>query len=193
MKKIFNFVGGFGMSAVLVIDDARIMRVVLKDVLQKYCGYERGNIFEASGGKEGVEQYKEIKPEVVLCDIKMPDMNGIEVVKRIIEFDPKAKIIMVTSSTDEADVRGCITAGAKDYIVKPPSVERVVSAIRDIVGLGDCEYTLESMKEDDKNLAKEIQDLEIVSDDAEKIALRAENAKLKKEIEELKKQLADKG
>ena len=118
------------MSTVLIIDDASIMRMVMKDILQRYCKYEKYNIHEASDGHEAIHKYNKVKPAVVLCDISMPGMNGIDVVKAIIEKDPDAKIIMITASNDEADVVECIRAGAKDYIIKPPKPERVVVAIK---------------------------------------------------------------
>ena len=118
------------MSTVLIIDDASIMRMVMKDILQRYCKYEKYNIHEASDGHEAISKYKKLKPTVVLCDISMPGMNGIDVVREIIERDPDAKIIMITASNDEADVVECIRAGAKDYIIKPPKPERVVVAIK---------------------------------------------------------------
>ena len=120
------------MSTVLIVDDASIMRMVMKDVLQRYCKYEKYNIHEASDGHDAIHKYNMVKPAVVLCDISMPGMNGIDVVRAIIEKDPEAKIIMITASNDEADVVECIRAGAKDYIIKPPKPERVVVAIKRI-------------------------------------------------------------
>ena len=118
------------MSTVLIVDDASIMRMVMKDILQRYCKYEKYNIHEASDGHEAIHKYNKVKPAVVLCDISMPGMNGIDVVKAIVEKDPEAKIIMITASNDESDVVECIRAGAKDYIIKPPKPERVVVAIK---------------------------------------------------------------
>ena len=120
------------MSTVLVIDDASIMRMVMKDILLRYCKYEKFNIHEASDGHEALSKYARVKPDVVLCDISMPGMNGIDVVRALIEKDPNAKIIMITASNDEADVVECIKAGAKDYIIKPPKPERVMLAIKRI-------------------------------------------------------------
>jgi len=168
------------MSTVLIIDDARIMRVVLKDILQKHCEFEKANIYEAAGGKDGIAQYKRVRPEVVLCDIKMLDMNGIDVVKYLMEYDPSAKIIMVTSSADKNDVRACMAAGAMDYIIKPPSVERVKTAIENII-----HYTVTDDSPAAYSMPKK-------SPDITQDSLVDENAKLKEEIELLKKQLAEK-
>jgi len=120
--------------AVLVVDDASIMRVVLKDILARNCGFDKADIFEASGGNEAISQYKKITPELVFCDISMPDMNGLDVVKTLITLDPAAKIIMCTASGAEDDIKECIKVGAIDYIVKPPKVERIVQAVAKIKG-----------------------------------------------------------
>ena len=120
------------MSTIMVIDDASIMRMVMKDILLRYCKYEKFNIHEAHDGHEALNKYARVKPDIVLCDISMPGMNGIDVVKALIEKDPNAKIIMITASNDESDVVECIKAGAKDYIIKPPKPERVMLAIKRI-------------------------------------------------------------
>jgi len=117
------------MPSILVIDDASIMRLVLKDILHRYCQYEKHDIHEAMDGQQAIFKYSQVKPEIVLCDIAMPDLSGIDVVRAIIGKDPDAKIIMVTASSDAADVRECIRAGARDYIIKPPKPERVMLAI----------------------------------------------------------------
>ena len=141
-----------GSVKVLVVDDAGIMRIVLKDILSRYCKIEKRMIFEAADGKEAVHQFKAQKPDVVLCDISMPDISGIDVVKNIISIDPYAKIIMCTASSDEDDVRECIRAGAKDYIVKPPKPERVTAALHKL--LGDA-YSGEFDEDEDDDSDKE--------------------------------------
>jgi len=157
--------------SVLVVDDAAIMRIVLTDILVRNCGFEKKDIVEATGGNDAIKHYKKEKPEFVLCDISMPDMNGIDVVKALIEFDQDAKIIMCTASSDRADVQECINAGAKDYIVKPPKPERLTQAVAKIRGRETTEQETEQSTE---------------SQSAEIEALRSEVAALKKEIETLK-------
>ena len=119
---------------ILVVDDASIMRMILKDILMRYGQFSKSDIIEAAGGEEAIRKYKEHMPELVLCDIAMPDMSGVEVVKVLKQFNPDANIIMCTASTDKEDVKACVHAGAKDYIYKPPKPERVIKAIEAITG-----------------------------------------------------------
>jgi two-component system chemotaxis response regulator CheY len=120
--------------SVLIVDDASIMRMVLKDILVNHCGYAKEDIFEANGGENAISQYKRHKPEIVLMDISMPDISGVDAVKRIIKIDENAKIIMCTVSNSRGDVVECVRAGAKDYIIKPPVTERVVLAVNKVTG-----------------------------------------------------------
>ena len=120
--------------SILVVDDATVMRIVLKDMLSRHCGYEPEEIIEAKNGDQAILFYKKHHPEIVLLDIGMPGKNGLEVVKAILEDDPDANIVMCTSSKEKENVIDCIIAGAKDYIVKPPQLERVRNAITKITG-----------------------------------------------------------
>jgi len=120
--------------SVLVVDDATIMRIVLKDILIKHCKYAKAEVIEATSGERAIFLYKKHQPELVLLDIGMPGLSGLDVVKAIIQVDPEAKIIMCTSSKDKSDVVECIVAGAKDYIVKPPEIERIKTAITKVTG-----------------------------------------------------------
>ena len=116
---------------VLIVDDAAFMRMLLKDIVTK-AGFEV--VGEASNGKEAVEKYKELKPDVVTMDITMPEMNGIEAVKEIKKIDPNANIIMVSAMGQQAMVIEAIQAGAKDFIVKPFQPARVIEALKKAVG-----------------------------------------------------------
>ena len=116
---------------ILIADDVIMMRGILKDMLVRYCDVKLIDIYEAGNGAEAVEKYKALKPMLVLLDISMPTMNGIDAVREIMKFDPTANIIMIAASSDENSVRQCIDAGAMDYIIKPPSPERVMKAIRE--------------------------------------------------------------
>ncbi|OGC43345.1 two-component system response regulator [candidate division WOR-3 bacterium RBG_13_43_14] len=114
---------------VLIVDDAMFMRRMLSDILEKgghtVCG-------EASTGKEAVERYKELKPELVTMDIIMPDMSGIEAVKEIKKHDTDAKILMVSAMGQQALVLEAVQAGAIDYVVKPFQPSRVLESIERI-------------------------------------------------------------
>lgn len=119
------------MARVLIVDDAAFMRMMLKDILEKN-GFEI--VGEASNGLKAVEIYKAEKPDVVTMDITMPDMDGIEAVKEIKSFDPAAKVIMCSAMGQQTMVMDAIRAGAKDFIVKPFQADRVIDAIRKVLG-----------------------------------------------------------
>ena len=116
--------------SVLIIDDAKVMRMVIKETLVRYCGYDKEDIHESDGGIQAISQYKQLKPDFVLCDISMPDINGLDMVKELIEIDPNAKIIMCTASAEKESVKACVRAGALDYITKPPTPERIKRAVK---------------------------------------------------------------
>ena len=85
-------------------------------------------------GQKAVEKYPEAKPDLVLMDITMPEMDGIEALKKIKALDPGAKIIMCSAMGQQAMVIEAIQAGAKDFIVKPFQAERVLEAVKKVVG-----------------------------------------------------------
>ena len=115
------------MAKVLIVDDAAFMRMMIKDILEKN---NFDIVGEASNGLIAVDLYKKEKPDVVTMDITMPDMDGIEAVKAIREFDPNAKIIMCSAMGQQSMVMDAIKAGAKDFIVKPFQPDRVLEAIK---------------------------------------------------------------
>ena len=119
------------MARVLIVDDAAFMRMMIKDILEKN-GYEV--VGEAANGAKGVELYKLEKPDIVTMDITMPEMDGIEAVKAIKAFDPTAKIIMCSAMGQQSMVMDAIRAGARDFIVKPFQADRVLEAIKKVVG-----------------------------------------------------------
>ena len=119
------------MAKVLIVDDAAFMRMMIKDILEKN---DFEIIGEASNGVMAVDMYKKEKPDVVTMDITMPDMDGIEAVKQIKAFDPDAKVIMCPAMGQQSMVMDAIRAGAKDFIVKPFQADRVLEAIKKVVG-----------------------------------------------------------
>ncbi|MBC2581617.1 response regulator [Clostridium sp. DJ247] len=119
------------MAKILIVDDAAFMRMMIKDILEKN-GFEV--IGEANNGLKAVELYKKEKPDVVTMDITMPDMDGIEAVKAIKSFDPTAKIIMCSAMGQQTMVMDAIKAGARDFIVKPFQPDRVLEAIKKVIG-----------------------------------------------------------
>lgn len=119
------------MAGILVCDDAAFMRMMIKDILGKN-GYTVAG--EAENGQKAVEKYTELKPDLVLMDITMPEMDGIQALKEIRKIDGAAKVIMCSAMGQQAMVIESIQAGAKDFIVKPFQPERVLEAVKKVVG-----------------------------------------------------------
>ena len=116
---------------ILICDDAAFMRMMIKDILTKN-GYNVAG--EAENGAKAVEKYTEVKPDLVLMDITMPEMDGIQALKKIKSSDPAAMVIMCSAMGQQAMVIEAIQAGAKDFIVKPFQAERVLEAVKKVVG-----------------------------------------------------------
>ena len=116
---------------ILISDDAAFMRMMIKDILTMN-GYNV--VGEAENGARAVEKYNELKPDLVLMDITMPEMDGIQALKKIKENDPSALVIMCSAMGQQAMVIESIQAGAKDFIVKPFQADRVIEAVKKVVG-----------------------------------------------------------
>ena len=116
---------------ILICDDAAFMRMMIKDILTKN-GYNI--VGEAENGAKAVEKYNELKPDLVLMDITMPEMDGIEALKKIKSGDPNASIIMCSAMGQQAMVIESIQSGAKDFIVKPFQADRVLEAVKKAIG-----------------------------------------------------------
>ncbi|KPU28206.1 chemotaxis protein CheY [Caloranaerobacter sp. TR13] len=118
-------------KGILIVDDAAFMRMMIKDILNKN-GYEV--IGEADNGARAIEKYKELKPDLVIMDITMPEVDGIQAVKEIKKIDENAKIIMCSAMGQQAMVIESIQAGARDFIVKPFQADRVLEAVKKVLG-----------------------------------------------------------
>jgi len=111
---------------VLVVDDSSLMRVVVKDSLTPN-GYEIAG--EAKNGQEAVAKYEELKPDLVTMDITMEVKDGKEAAQEILAAHPEARIIMVTALGQEKMLLDCISIGVRDFVTKPFSRERILSAV----------------------------------------------------------------
>lgn len=118
------------MATILVVDDSDFMRLKCRQLLAG----EGFSVVEAGNGQEAVEKYQEHRPDLVMMDITMPVMDGITAVKEIRKINPDAKIVMCSALGQQAAVMEAVKAGARDFIVKPFQPERVVSAVRKILG-----------------------------------------------------------
>lgn len=118
-------------KSILIVDDASFMRMMIKDTLTKN-GFNV--IGEAENGQIAVQKYKELSPDLVTMDITMPEMDGIQALKSIREITPDAKVIMCSAMGQQAMVIEAIQAGAKDFIVKPFQPDRVLEAVKKVIG-----------------------------------------------------------
>ena len=114
------------MARILVVDDAAFMRKMVTDALTK-GGHEV--IGEAGNGTEAVEQYQSLKPDLTTLDITMPEKDGLSALKDIMAMDPSAKVVMCSALGQESKVLESIKLGAKDFVVKPFQVDRVLDAV----------------------------------------------------------------
>ncbi len=115
---------------ILIVDDAAFMRMMIKDILTKN-GYEV--VGEAENGARAIEKYKELVPDLVIMDITMPEVNGIQAVMEIRKINPNSQIIMCSAMGQQAMVIESIQAGARDFIVKPFQAERVIEAVKKVL------------------------------------------------------------
>ncbi len=116
---------------VLFVDDSAFMRGILKGIILKDPYVLAG---EAENGREGIEKFQELKPDLVTMDIVMPEMDGIDAVKGIRERNPDARIIMVSAMGQQSMVIEAIQAGARDFIIKPFQPPRVHEALKRVMG-----------------------------------------------------------
>jgi two-component system chemotaxis response regulator CheY len=119
------------MASILIVDDAAFMRMMIKDILSKN-GFEIAG--EAANGAEAVEKFKELSPDLVTMNITMPEMDGIQALKEIKQIDSGAKVIMCSAMGQRSMVIDAIQSGAKDFIVKPFQADRVLEAIKKVLG-----------------------------------------------------------
>lgn len=113
-------------NKILIVDDALFMRAMLKKIL-KEAGFTE--IFEAANGVEACTVYEAEKPDAVLMDISMPEMNGIEALKAIVREDADAVVVMCSAVGQEAMILEAVQSGALDFIVKPFKPEQIIQAV----------------------------------------------------------------
>ena len=114
------------MARILICDDAAFMRMTLVKIVE---GAGHSVVAQASTGEECIEMYKLFKPQIILMDITMPEMDGITATKKIMAEHKDVTIIMVSALGMQAKVFEAIAAGAKDFIVKPFEADKIVSCI----------------------------------------------------------------
>ena len=120
--------GGFMQIKILLVEDQKLMRIGIKSLFNDYPEMEV--IGEAENGKEAIEKAKLIKPDIILMDIGLPDISGIDATKQILEHNDNIKIIILTSHINESELNASLTAGANAYVIKDISTEFLMSIIR---------------------------------------------------------------
>lgn len=113
------------MAKILIVDDAAFMRMRCARLLQE-AGHD---VVEAANGQEAVIRYAAEKPDLVLMDITMPEMDGIAAAAAITEQDPGARVVMVSALGQQSMVMAAVKAGAKDFIVKPYQPDQVLDVV----------------------------------------------------------------
>lgn len=115
----------------LVVDDSEFARRNMKKILTSVGGEVAGF---AANGKEAIEQYLKLKPDLVFMDITMPEMEGLEAVQGIIDRDASAKIVMVSSNGYQDIIKEALDSGAKHFLTKPVEPQQVASVVEFVLG-----------------------------------------------------------
>lgn len=113
---------------VLVVDDHPPMRVGLVALIKSQPGMDV--VAEASDGEEAIEIYEDIQPDVVLMDLRMPGMGGVEAILAIRKKDPEARVIVLSTYDWDEDIHRAIQSGAKSYLLKDMPIEEIASTVR---------------------------------------------------------------
>ncbi|MDD2569351.1 MAG: response regulator [Clostridia bacterium] len=116
---------------IMLVDDAAFMRMMIKDTLSKN---NYTDIVEAGNGQIAVDTYTAEKPDLVIMDITMPVMDGLEALRKIREIDQNANVVMCSAMGQEAMVVDALKQGAKDFIVKPFKPDRIMKTVNSILG-----------------------------------------------------------
>ena len=113
------------MATILVVDDAAFMRMRCCKMLTEQ-GYD---VLQAENGAQAVDVYREKRPDAVLMDITMPEMDGLAALKALRALDPEARVAMVTAVGQQTIIMDAIKSGARDFVVKPFEAARVLQAV----------------------------------------------------------------
>ncbi|MEG2074292.1 MAG: response regulator [Angelakisella sp.] len=116
---------------IMIVDDAAFMRMMIKNALS---GNGYTNLLEAADGEIALETYKNEKPDLVIMDITMPNMDGLQALQAIKALDKNAKIVMCSAMGQEAMVVDAIRFGALDFIVKPFKPDRILQTVSKVLG-----------------------------------------------------------
>jgi two-component system NarL family response regulator len=118
-------------SSVLLVDDHALLRTGVANIINQEADLQV--VAEAGNGLEALEAYERVKPDVTLLDLRMPVMEGVEVVRRLRERDPRARVIVLTTYDTDEEISRALKAGAKAYVLKDISADGLLTCIRDVL------------------------------------------------------------
>ena len=130
-------------TKVMIVDDHSVVRIGLKQVLEQSGEFEV--VGQAANGEEAVRMAADVSPQVVVMDVIMPEKDGVEACREIMESAPETRVVMLTASTEEDAVVEAVAAGATGYLQKETDRERLLSTLRDAV-LGEFSVPVEVIK-----------------------------------------------
>ncbi|HUM82742.1 MAG TPA: response regulator [Lachnospiraceae bacterium] len=116
---------------ILIADDAAFMRKLIRSTLLT-AGYT--NVIEACNGLEAVKLFASENPDLVLLDVTMPELDGLEALKRIVAISPEAKVIMCSAIGQDGMIMDAIRSGASEFIVKPFKKEQLIDVVTNLLG-----------------------------------------------------------
>jgi two-component system chemotaxis response regulator CheY len=122
-------------ARLMIVDDTLFMRRMLRDLL---TSHEYDVVAEARNGREAVENYRQNQPDLVIMDITMPEMDGIEAARAILQEHPKARIVMCSALGQNEPVMEALKAGARDFVLKPFLPEKVLEAVQKVLTCQDA-------------------------------------------------------
>ena len=117
-------------QTVIIADDAQFMRLMLKDILED-MGLKV--VAEVADGVQAVAEYRNHRPDLVMLDITMPELDGVSACREILASDPRARVVMISALGQKDDVLAAVRAGAGDFIIKPFEAERVEVTVRSLL------------------------------------------------------------
>lgn len=124
-------VAGAAIARVLIVDDHALLRTGVANIINQEPGLEV--VAEASNGREAIDAYLVHRPDVVLMDLRMPEIEGVEAVRRIREIDPHARVVVLTTYDADEDIARALQAGAKAYILKDIAADALVACVRTVL------------------------------------------------------------
>jgi two-component system chemotaxis response regulator CheY len=122
--------GDINMAKILMVDDSKTSRKILRGILEEN-GHEI--IGEAVNGKDGIDKFGELHPDITTMDITMPEMDGLEALKQIMDIDKNAKVVMVTAAGQKTKMVDAVKYGAAEFLAKPFDAAQIIEIINKVL------------------------------------------------------------